>query len=276
MSDPYQLRIERGANARGYWRDLWSRRNLVTDMAWRDISVRYKQTYLGLAWTLVTPIVSMLVFTLLFHRLAKLGSEGGAPYPIMVFAALIPWQLFSQALTGVSTSMVGSSSLIERVYFPRLAIPLKAVIVAAFNTAIATALLALVMLGYGFAPSWHVVFLPLFLLLAALTALGLGLWVAVLNVRYRDFQYLVPYVLQMAMYISPVGFKTSVVPGELRFIYSLNPMVGVIDGARWSLLGGDTPLDATALAISIAFVLLALAGGLWFFRRSEGTFADRI
>ena len=268
--------IEPGASQRDYWRELWQRRGLITHMAWSDIVVRYKQTYLGLAWALFQPVVSVIVFTLVFSRLARLPSVGGAPYPLMVFGAVLPWQLFATGLTSVANSLIYHRDLVTGIYFPRLVLPLKALAVSLHNTLISLGLLLVALVAYGYLPDWRVVTLPLFLLLACTAAMALGLWIAILNVRYRDFQYLVPYFLQVAMYISPVGFSTDIVPWKWRFLYSLNPMVGAIDGARWALFHGAAYVHPLSLPISVAVTLLLLAGGVRYFRRSEGAFADRI
>lgn len=271
-----KLVIDAGSHDRDYWRELWARRGLVLDMAWRDIQVKYKQTYLGLSWAVIQPFIAIVVFTFVFGRLAKLPSVGDVPYPLLVFAGLIPWQLFANSLSSISNSMVANAHLVQRVYFPRLVLPLQSILVAGFNTLISLALFLIVLLAYGEPITWRVLALPGFLLLAALTAFAIGVWIAALNVRYRDFRYLVPYLLQMAMYLSPVGFKSGVVGDSWQFIYNLNPMVGVIEGCRWALLGGAAPVDVLALGVSMTGTLLLALGGVWFFRRFEGTFADRI
>ena len=251
-------------------------RHLIAHMAWSDILVRYKQTYLGLGWAIVQPLMSIIIFTLVFDRLARLPSVGTAPYPLVVFAGLLPWHFFSNSLTACSTSLVAERELITGVQFPRLVLPLKSLAVAAHNALISFGILLVGLLAYGYLPDWRFIFFPFFILFAGLTALALGLWIAVLNVRYRDFQYLVPYFLQLGMYISPVGFATSIVPGKWRFLYSLNPLVNVIDGSRWSLFRGSAQVHLEATFVSFTVVLLLLWGGLWFFRRAEGTLADHI
>lgn len=245
-------------------------------MAWSDILVRYKQTYLGLGWAIVQPLTSIIIFTLVFNRLARLPSVGEAPYPLVVFAGLLPWQFFSASLLACSTSVFQQRELITGVQFPRMVLPLKSLAVAAHNMLISFVILLIGLLAYGYLPDWRFLFFPLFILFAGLTALSIGLWIAVLNVKYRDFQYLVPYMLQLGMYISPVGFATTIVPMKWRFWYSLNPLVNVIDGCRWSLFRGSAHMHFEASIISFTVVLLLLWGGIWFFKRAEGTFADYI
>ena len=268
--------IEPGASRRGYWRSLMQNRHLIAHMAWSDILVRYKQTYLGLGWAIVQPLMSIIIFTLVFDRLARLPSVGSAPYPLVVFAGLLPWQFFAQSVTSVSISLIAERELITGVQFPRLVLPLKSIAVAAHNMLISCVILVIGLLAYGYLPDWHILFFPIFLAFAGLSALAVGLWISVLNVRYRDFHYLVPYLLQLGLYISPVGFSTDIVPQKWRFLYSLNPMVNVIDGSRWSLFRGAANPHLEAMILSFALVLVVLWGGLWFFRRAEGTLADHI
>jgi len=258
-----------------YWRDLWQYRELFYFLAWRDIAVRYKQTVIGIAWSVIRPVLTMIVFTFVFGRLAGLPS-GDAPYPIMVFAALLPWQLFANSLTESSSSLVNNAPMISKVYFPRLAIPTSAVAVAFVDFLISFAVLLVLMLGYQFWPTWRMLTLPLFTLLALILALGGGLWMAALNVKYRDFRYIVPFLVQFGMYLSPVGFSSEIVPDNLRFLYSLNPMVGVIDGFRWAILGGDLTLLWSGFLISVAMTFVLFITGLRYFRRTERTFADVI
>jgi lipopolysaccharide transport system permease protein len=258
-----------------YWRDLWQYRELFYFLAWRDIAVRYKQTVIGVAWSVIRPVLTMIVFTFVFGRLAGLSS-GGAPYPIMVFAALLPWQLFANSLTESSNSLISNAQMISKVYFPRLAIPTSAVAVAFVDFLLSFVVLLVLMVGYQFWPTWRMLTLPLFTLLALMLALGGGLWMAALNVKYRDFRYIVPFMVQFGMYLSPVGFSSEIVPDNLRFIYSLNPMVGVIDGFRWAILGGDLTLLWSGFLISVAMTFLLFITGLRYFRRTERTFADVI
>lgn len=258
-----------------YWRDLWQYRELFYFLAWRDIAVRYKQTVIGIAWSVIRPVLTMMVFTFVFGQLAGLPS-GDAPYPIMVYAALLPWQLFANSLTESSSSLVNNAAMISKVYFPRLAIPTSAVAVAFVDFLISFVVLLVLMLGYQFWPTWRMLTLPLFTLLALILALGGGLWMAALNVKYRDFRYIVPFLVQFGMYLSPVGFSSEIVPDNLRFLYSLNPMVGVIDGFRWAILGGDLTLLWSGFLISVAMTFVLFISGLRYFRRTERTFADVI
>jgi len=255
--------------------ELWRYRELFYFLAWRDIKVRYKQTAIGVAWSVLRPLLSMIVLTVVFGRLANLPS-GNVPYPIMVFAAMLPWQFFANALSDSSASLVNSANLVTKVYFPRLIVPTSAVVVSAVDFLISAVLLAVLMGAYRFAPTWKVVALPLFLLLAVGAATGAGIWMAALNVRYRDFRFLVPFVIQFGLYVSPVGYVSAVVPGRWRLLYSLNPMVGVIDGFRWAICGGDHTLYVPGLLASTAIVLVLLATGLVYFRRVELGFADII
>lgn len=274
-----QLIIEAGRTERHYWRDLWRYRELFAFLAWRDILVRYKQTAVGVAWALLQPFLTMIVFTVIFGKLAGLPS-GGVPYPILVFSAMLPWQFFANALSGASGSIVGNAGLISKVYFPRLIVPASAIVVSLVDFAVSFGLLAALMVWFQFIPSWRFLLLPAFILVAFATALGVGLWITALNVKYRDFKYVLPFVVQFGLYVSPVGFSSSVVRdkfGESAFLlYSLNPMVGVIDGFRWAILGGTTPIYWPGFAVSLALVGLLLASGLWYFRRTERTFADVI
>jgi len=251
-------------------------RHLIAHMAWSDILVRYKQTYLGLGWAVVQPLMSIVIFTLVFDRLARLPTVGEAPYPLVVFAALLPWNFFAYALTAIAMSLTSERELITGVQFPRLVLPLKSVAVALHNALISFVILCIGLLAYGYLPDWHVIAFPFFILFAGLSALALGLWISVLNVHYRDFHYLVPYFLQLGMYISPVGFSTDIVPWKWRFLYSLNPLVNVIDGSRWALFHGAAHVHVEAMVVSFTCVLLLLWGGLWFFRRAEGPLADFI
>jgi lipopolysaccharide transport system permease protein len=272
----HELVIEPGRAESRYWRDLWHYRELFQVLAWRDISVRYKQTVIGVAWAIIRPFLTMIVFTIVFSKLAKLPSEGAAPYALMVFAGMLPWAFFSTALTDAANSLIVSANLIGKVYFPRLIVPTAAVMVAAVDFLISLAIFFLLAICYGYVPSWHVVFLPAFMVLGFAASLGLGFWTAALNVKYRDFRYVVPFCVQLGLYISPVGFSSSVISGEWRLAYSLNPMVGVIDAFRWCLLGGESRLYAPGLCMGVAVVCLCLWGGLRQFRKMEKTFADLI
>ena len=269
------LVLEAGRTERHYWRDLWRYRELLFFLAWRDILVRYKQTVIGIVWALARPLLTMVVFTLVFSKLAKLPS-GGVPYPILVFAALLPWQFFSSAFSGSGDSLVSNASMISKVYFPRLVIPVSAVIVSFVDFLISAAILVGLMIWYGFAPNLRMFALPLFILFAFAAAMGAGLWIAALNVKYRDFRIIVPFVVQFGLYISPVGFSSNIVPEKWRLLYSVNPMVGVIDGFRWSILGGETRLYWPGFMLSLALVLVILVTGIHYFRKTEKTFADVI
>ena len=268
------LVIEPGMTAKNYWRDLWHYRELVYFLAWRDIAVRYKQTAIGIAWALIRPALTMLVFVA-FRRLVGLP-HGPVPDPLLVFAAVLPWQFFATALSESAASLIGNANLVSKIYFPRLIIPGAAVITSLVDFAITLALLAVLMLWYGFAPGWQILALPVFVLMAFVLALGCGLLLAALNVEYRDFRYIVPFVVQFGLFISPIAFSTADVPAQWRTWYALNPLVGIIDGFRWSLLGGQVPLDAAAVLISIAMTAALIALGVWYFRRMEAGFADVI
>ena len=269
------LVIEAGRAERHYWRDLWRYRELFFFLAWRDILVRYKQTVIGILWALGRPLLTMLVFTLVFSKLAKLPSEG-APYPILVFAALLPWQFFSSAFSGAGESLISNAGMISKVYFPRLVIPASAVIVSFVDFLISGVILVGLMIWYGFAPNLRMLTLPLFIFVAFAAAMGAGLWIAALNVKYRDFRIIVPFVVQFGLYVSPVGFSSSIVPEQWRLLYSLNPMVGVIDGFRWAILGGNTQLYWPGFLLSLFLVIVLLLTGIAYFRKTEKTFADVI
>lgn len=275
QTSSHMLVIEAGRAERHYWRDLWHYRELLFFLAWRDILVRYKQTVIGVAWALARPLLTVLVFTLVFSKLAKLPSEG-VPYPILVFAALLPWQFFSGAFSGAGDSLINNAGMISKVYFPRLVIPASAVIVSFVDFLVSAVILLGLMIWYEFAPNMRMLTLPLFMLVAFAAAMGAGLWIAALNVKYRDFRIIVPFVVQFGLYISPVGFSSAIVPEQWRLLYSLNPMVGVIDGFRWAILGGDTQLYWPGFLLSISFVLAMLITGIAYFRSVEKTFADVI
>jgi len=259
-----------------YWRDVWQYRGLLYFLAWRDILVRYKQTVIGIAWSLLNPFFFMVVFTVIFSRIGKFPTEGETPYPILVFAALIPWQLFSSALTQSSKSLVENAQMVSKIYFPRILVPLGSVVVSLVDFLISLGLLVLMMIWYQWNPGWRVLALPFFLVLAVMAALSIGAWLSALNVKYRDFHYIIPFLLQIGLFTSPVGFTSSVIPEKWRFLYSLNPMVGVIDGFRWCLLKGEAKLYVPGLLLSIGLVLIFLWSGMRYFRRTERTFADFI
>lgn len=275
MQHQVHLTIEAGRAEKHYWKDLWRYRELFFFLAWRDILVRYKQTVIGLTWALLRPFLTMLVFTFVFSKLAKLPSDG-VPYPILIFAALLPWQFFSNAFTEAGNSLISSSNMISKVYFPRLVIPASAVIVSFVDFLISGIILVGLMFWYGFMPDWRMLTLPLFIFVAFAAAMGAGLWVAALNVKYRDFRYIIPFVAQLGLYISPVGYSSAIVPEQWRFLYSLNPMVGVIDGFRWAILGGNSQLYWPGFLLSIVLTLILLTTGIMYFRKTEKTFADVI
>jgi lipopolysaccharide transport system permease protein len=253
-------------------KELWEYRELLYFLTWRDIKVRYKQTALGAAWAIIQPVFMMVVFSLFFGRLAKVPSDG-IPYPIFTFCALLPWQLFAHALTESSNSLVANERLITKVYFPRLVVPIAAVLGGLVDFAVAFVILLAMMLYYGIAPTWAIVTLPGFLLLAIMTALGVGLWLSALNVKYRDVRYTINFLIQVWLFATPVAYPSSIVPERWRPLYGLNPMAGVVEGFRWALLGKTKP-DAALLGVSIVAVVLILIGGLYYFRRMEQQFAD--
>ena len=272
----YNLVLEPGSSERAYWRDLWQYRELLQVLAWRDVSVRYKQTVIGVAWTLVRPLLTMVVFTIIFSRLAALPSDGMAPYALMVFAGVLPWTFFSAALSDASNSLLNNANLISKAYFPRLVIPLAAQLAALVDLAIGLVLLAGLMIWYGFLPGWQILLLPGFVAIAFVTSLGFGLWITALNVKYRDFRYAIPFILQLGLYISPVGFSSNIIPDQWRLLYCLNPMVGVIDGFRWSLLGAQSELYWPGLWLGVGVTGLWLWLGIRQFRTLEKSFADLI
>ena len=274
-NQPTEIIIEAGRTERQYWSDLWNYRELFFFLAWRDILVRYKQTVIGILWALLRPLLTMMVLTIVFGKLARMPSEG-VPYPILVFAAMLPWQFFANSFSGASNSLITNTSLISKIYFPRLIIPSSSVVVSFVDFLISAAILVGLMVWYDFLPTWRMIALPLLILIAITAAMGTGLWISALNVKYRDFRYVVPFIVQFGLYISPVGFSSSVVPDKWRLVYSLNPMVGVIDGFRWAILGNDTLLFMPGFILSIGLVVLLLIYGIKYFRATERTFADII
>jgi lipopolysaccharide transport system permease protein len=267
--------IEAGRTERQYWHDLWRYRELFYFLAWRDILVRYKQTVVGAAWTIIRPVLTMLVLTLVFGRLARMPSPD-APYPILVFCGILPWQFFSAAIADCGNSLIGNSALISKVYFPRLTVPASSVITSLVDLLISGAVLVVLMVWYRYAPGPAALLLPLFVLLALGAAFGAGLWISALMVRYRDFRFIVPFIVQFGLYVSPVGFSSSVVPHRWRLVYSLNPMVGVIDAFRWAILGDSAALYWPGFLTSTLAILMLLVTGLRYFRHTERTFADII
>ena len=260
---------------REYFKDLWRYRELFYVLAWRDVSVRYKQTSVGIAWALLRPALSTIVFTVIFGRLGKFPS-GGVPYPVLVLAGMLPWQLFSAGLSESGNSLIANSNLITKVYFPRLIIPGSSIVTSLIDFGISASLLAVLMAVYGVTPGWQIILLPVFVLLALVSAAGMGAWISALNVKYRDFIFVVPFIVQLGLYISPVGFSSSVVPQRWRLLYALNPMVGVIDGFRWCVLGGASPLLGWSFLVCLAIVFATAISGFLYFRRTERGFADVI
>ena len=269
-----ELIIEAGRTEKQYWQDLWKYRELFYFLAWRDILVRYKQTAIGIFWALIRPFLTMVVFTIVFGNLAKLPSS--APYPILVFAAMLPWQFFSNALTECSNSLINNANLVSKIYFPRLIVPTSSVIVSFVDFLISGMILLALMAWYNFVPSWRILTLPAFIIIAFAASMGAGLWLAALNVKYRDFRYIVPFIAQFGLYISPVGFSSSIVPEKWRLLYSINPMVGVIDGFRWAILGGEAKIYLPGFILSTGLVVLLFISGIWYFRKTERSFADVI
>ena len=271
-----ELVIEPGRTEKNYWADLWRFRELFVFLAWRDILVRYKQTVVGVAWAVLRPFLTMLIFTIIFSRVAKLPTVGTAPYAIMVMAAMLPWQFISGCFSSSSESMVSNANLISKIYFPRMIVPSSSVVTSFVDFVITLALMAGMMGWYRFAPDWRLVMLPLFIALSFACALGIGLWLSALMVEYRDVRHIVPFVVQFGMYVSPVGFSSNVVPAKWQMLYSLNPLVGIIDGFRWSLMRGEMELRCPVLATSVAVTFILFFSGIWYFRRTERTFADII
>lgn len=275
MANEHQIVIEAGRSERHYWRDLWRYRELFYFLAWRDFLVRYKQTAIGFLWAVVRPVLTMFVLVVVFGKLAGLPSSN-APYPILVFVALLPWNFFASSFAEAGNSLINNANILSKIYFPRLILPASTIIVKLVDFLVSALLLAGLMIWYKFVPDWRILTLPLFLLIAFAAAIGPSLWIAALNVKYRDFRHLIPFVVQLGMYISPVGFSSNIIPEKWKFWYSLNPMVGVIDGFRWAILGGNTAIYWPGFILSISLVFLVLVTGIQFFRKTEKTFADVI
>jgi lipopolysaccharide transport system permease protein len=269
------LIIKAGRPNAHYWRDMWSYRELFYFLVWRDVLVRYKQTLIGVAWAVIKPLVAMAIFAVVFGRIAGLPS-GDVPYPIMVFVAMLPWQFFASALMDSSNSLVNDASLVTKIYFPRLIIPASAVFVGLVDFIIAAIILAIMMIWYGFSPGWQILAVPVFIAITFLVSLGAGIWFGALNVKYRDFRFIVPFVVQLGMFVSPVGFSSTVISDQWRLVYSLNPMVGVIDGFRWAMLGEQFSIYLPGFMLSMLIVLIILFSGIRYFRQTERTFADII
>ena len=271
----YELTIEPARSDQHYLRDLWYYRELFHVLAWRDISVRYKQTVIGVAWALVRPFLTMVVFSIIFGRIAHLPSQG-VPYPLLVYAGMLPWTFFSTALADASNSLVSNSNLISKIYFPRMIVPAAAIMVAVVDLIIGLVLLVPLMAWYAFVPPLQILLLPLFIVLAFLASLGPALWVTAMNVKYRDFRYIIPFVVQFGLYVSPVGFSAKVIPQQWQLLYSLNPMVAIIEGFRWCILGGENQVSLTALCAALSVIAVTLAFGVRQFRKTEKSFADLI
>lgn len=262
-----------GHSVKNYWRDLWSYRELFYVLATRDISVRYKQTVIGVAWAVIRPLLTMVIFTLVFGNLAKLPATDGVPYALMVFAGLLPWQLFSSSVSESSSSLIANSNLISKVYFPRLVIPIATMMTALVDFMISLSILFLMMCWYGFMPTWRILMLPFFVLMALLASFGPGILMAALNVKYRDFRYAIPFILQLGLYVSPVGFNSSIVPNDWILLYSLNPLVGVIDGFRWAITGKEV-INWNTFLLSWFLIIALLYVGIVKFRKMEKSFSD--
>jgi lipopolysaccharide transport system permease protein len=271
----FDLVIEAGRTEQNYWLDLWRFRELFYILSWRDIKVRYKQTVMGIAWSVIRPLLTMIIFVIVFGKFAKLPSVG-VPYAILVLAAMLPWQFFSNALTESSNSLITNANMISKVYFPRLVVPTSAVIVSLIDFAISFLILFIVLVYYQFIPGWSILTLPVFTLMAFLAAFGAGLWLSALNVKYRDFRYIVPFITQIGLYISPIGYISSIVPQKWRLLYSINPMVGVIDGFRWAILGPEFPIYFPGFILSIIIISSLMVSGIWYFRKMEKGFVDVI
>lgn len=271
-----ELIIEPGRIERQYWTDLWRYRELFYFLAWRDLLVRYKQTVIGVAWAFLRPLLVMLVFTVVFGRIAKLPSEGAAPYSILVFVAMLPWQFFASSLTESSNSLISNVNLVSKIYFPRLIVPASSVITSFVDFLISFVILVLLMVWYRYSPTWHLIVLPLFVVLAFALSIGVGLWLCALNVKYRDFRYVVPFIVQFGLYISPVGFSSSIVPLKWRLLYSFNPLVGIIDGFRFALIRNNAPIYWPSIWLSVGLTTALCLFGIRYFRKTERLFADVI
>ncbi|MBZ5857985.1 ABC transporter permease [Flavihumibacter profundi] len=269
-----ELVIEAGHSEKNYWRDIWRYRELFYILSWRDLKVRYKQTIIGGAWSIIRPLLTTIIFTIVFNKVAKLQAASASPYALMVFAGMLPWQFFSNSLSEASNSLIGNSNLISKVYFPRMIVPASSVITSMVDFAISFLILIAMFIWYRYLPSINIIFLPLFILVAFIAAFGIGLYITALNVKYRDFRYIIPFIVQFGLYITPVGFSSSIIPGKWRLIYYLNPMVGVIDGFRWSILGD--PIYFKGFIISVTVALAFLWIGISYFRKTEKSFADNI
>ena len=270
-----ELIIEAGKTERQYWHDLLRYRDLFYFLAWRDILVRYKQTVVGVGWAVLRPLLTMIILSVVFGKLAKMPS-GDVPYPILVFSGMLPWQFFATALSESGNSLVSNAGMISKVYFPRLILPASSVITSLVDFLISAVIMAALMAWYGYLPSANVLFLPLFIGMAFAIAFGAGLWIAALMARYRDFRFILPFIVQFGLYMSPVGFYSNVVPAQWRLLYSLNPLVGVIDGFRWAILGREHTIYLPGFLLSLGLIAVLVGTGVWYFRKTEKTFADVI
>ncbi len=271
----FDLIREAGKEELHYWRDIWRYRELFFFFAWRDILVRYKQTIVGIAWCLLRPAIATLILTFIFSKLANLPSLD-MPYPILVFSGMLPWQFFSTSLNDAAGSVVGSASMITKIYFPRIIIPISTVIVNLVDLAISVVILIFLMMWYSYLPSWKIIFMPFFIMIAVILSFGFGLWFASLNVKYRDIRYVIPFAVQIGMYISPIGFSSAIVPDSWKLAYSINPLVGVIDGCRWAISGNSAQLYWQSIAISVLSSCILLVLSVLYFRKTEKYFADVI
>jgi lipopolysaccharide transport system permease protein len=270
-----ELIISAEHEEKNYWRDLWSYRELLYFLAWRDLLVRYKQTTVGVAWAVIRPILQIVIFTFLFQKVAKMSS-GPIPYILLVTGGALPWQLFAAVFATAGDSLLASSGLISKIYFPRLLVPASTLVVGFVDFAISLLILVVLMIGYQYAPDFRILTLPLFIILALAASLGAGLWLAALTVQYRDFRFISPFIVQIGFFVSPVGFSSSHIPGAWRLLYSLNPMVGVIDGFRWAIFRGTTPFYWPGLILSVATSVLLLTTAIIYFRNTEKSFVDMI
>lgn len=271
----HEIIIEPNKTVKRFWQELWRYRELFYFLAWKDILVRYKQTVIGIAWSVLHPLLSMIILTIIFGGIAKLPS-GNTPYPILVYAAMLPWQFFSNTLNLSGNSLISNRNMITKVYFPRIIIPSTSMVVSLVDFLISFVIFACLMLWYGLWPNWKILVLPLLLVLAALTSLGAGYWIGALNVKYRDFRHIVPFIVRFGLYASPVGFSSNLVPEKWRLLYSLNPMVGIIDGFRWALLGKEVNLYLPGFLVSIGLAMMLFVTGALFFIKTERKFADII
>lgn len=274
----YEVTIRAGQTERLYWRDLFRYRELLLLLAYRDVSVHYKQTIIGILWALIRPLSTALVMVFVFSRIANLPTGGVPTYTLLVLSGMLSWQLFASTLNETSNSLVNNANLVSKVYFPRLIVPLSSLMVGLVDFVVCLPVLAGAMVFAGAVPTWRIAFFPVFLLMTLASAVSLGLWLCALNVRYRDVRYAIPFLAQFGLYLSPVPYSSSVVPAEWYWLYALNPMAGAIDGIRWSLFGPDVnaPFEHPSFFASLAIIIAGLIGGIWYFRRTERTFADVI